>query len=138
MLPNTDLTAQYVLPSGSIVAVKNGAEIQVGDVLGRIPQASSKTRDITGGLPRVADLFEARKTKDPAILAEATGAVSFGKETKGKQRVIITDSEGEQYETLVPKWRHITVFEGEVQAQNLSTARTQQLLRQPDEHADPN
>jgi len=72
MLPNTDLTAQYVLPSGSIVAVKNGAEIQVGDVLGRIPQASSKTRDITGGLPRVADLFEARKTKDPAILAEAT------------------------------------------------------------------
>jgi DNA-directed RNA polymerase subunit beta' len=113
MLPNTDLTAQYVLPSGSIVAVKNGAEIQVGDVLGRIPQASSKTRDITGGLPRVADLFEARKTKDPAILAEATGAVSFGKETKGKQRVIITDSEGEQYETLVPKWRHITVFEGE-------------------------
>jgi len=113
MLPNTDLTAQYVLPSGSIVAVKNGAEIHVGDVLGRIPQASSKTRDITGGLPRVADLFEARKTKDPAILAEATGAVSFGKETKGKQRVIITDSEGEQYETLVPKWRHITVFEGE-------------------------
>jgi len=113
MLPNTDLVAQYVLPSGSIVAVKNGAEIQVGDVLGRIPQASSKTRDITGGLPRVADLFEARKTKDPAILAEATGAVSFGKETKGKQRVVITDSEGEQYETLVPKWRHITVFEGE-------------------------
>ncbi|MDT8425327.1 MAG: DNA-directed RNA polymerase subunit beta' [Methyloprofundus sp.] len=113
MLPNTDLAAQYVLPSGSIVAVKNGAEIHVGDVLGRIPQASSKTRDITGGLPRVADLFEARKTKDPAILAEATGAVSFGKETKGKQRVIITDSEGEQYETLVPKWRHITVFEGE-------------------------
>ncbi len=113
MLPNTDLVAQYVLPSGSIVAAKNGAEIQVGDVLGRIPQASSKTRDITGGLPRVADLFEARKTKDPAILAEATGAVSFGKETKGKQRVVITDSEGEQYETLVPKWRHITVFEGE-------------------------
>jgi len=113
MLPNTDLAAQYVLPSGSIVAAKNGAEIQVGDVLGRIPQASSKTRDITGGLPRVADLFEARKTKDPAILAEATGAVSFGKETKGKQRVVITDSEGEQYETLVPKWRHITVFEGE-------------------------
>ncbi|MCK5353477.1 MAG: DNA-directed RNA polymerase subunit beta', partial [Methyloprofundus sp.] len=71
------------------------------------------TRDITGGLPRVADLFEARKTKDPAILAEATGAISFGKETKGKQRIVITDSEGEQYETLVPKWRHITVFEGE-------------------------
>jgi DNA-directed RNA polymerase subunit beta' len=82
-------------------------------VLARIPQESSKTRDITGGLPRVADLFEARKTKDPAILAEATGMVAFGKETKGKQRVIITDSEGEQFETLIPKWRHITVFEGE-------------------------
>jgi len=113
MLPNTELVAQYVLPSGSIVAVKNGAEIQVGDVLGRIPQESSKTRDITGGLPRVADLFEARKTKDPAILAEATGAIAFGKETKGKQRIVITDSDGEQYETLIPKWRHITVFEGE-------------------------
>lgn len=113
MLPNTKLAAQYVLPAGSVVAVKNGAEIQVGDVLGRIPQESSKTRDITGGLPRVADLFEARKTKDPAILAEATGAVTFGKETKGKQRIVITDSEGEQYETLIPKWRHITVFEGE-------------------------
>ena len=113
MLPNTDMAAQYVLPAGSIVAVKNGGEIQVGDVLARIPQESSKTRDITGGLPRVADLFEARKTKDPAILAEATGAISFGKETKGKQRIVITDSEGEQYETLVPKWRHITVFEGE-------------------------
>ncbi|NOQ35096.1 MAG: DNA-directed RNA polymerase subunit beta' [Methylococcaceae bacterium] len=113
MLPNTQMAAQYVLPSGSIVAVKDGAETLVGDVLGRIPQASSKTRDITGGLPRVADLFEARKTKDPAILAEATGAIAFGKETKGKQRIVITDSEGEQYETLVPKWRHITVFEGE-------------------------
>lgn len=113
MLPNTDLVAQYVLPAGSIVAVKNGEEIHVGDVLGRIPQESSKTRDITGGLPRVADLFEARKTKDPAILAEATGVISFGKETKGKQRIVITDSAGEQYETLVPKWRHITVFEGE-------------------------
>ncbi|NOR81087.1 MAG: DNA-directed RNA polymerase subunit beta', partial [Methyloprofundus sp.] len=113
MLPNTEMAAQYVLPAGSIVAVKNGAEIQVGDVLARIPQESSKTRDITGGLPRVADLFEARKTKDPAILAEATGAIAFGKETKGKQRIVITDSEGEQYETLVPKWRHITVFEGE-------------------------
>jgi DNA-directed RNA polymerase subunit beta' len=85
----------------------------VGDVLARIPQESSKTRDITGGLPRVADLFEARKTKDPAILAETSGTISFGKETKGKQRVIITDSAGEQVETLIPKWRHITVFEGE-------------------------
>jgi len=112
-LPNTDQAAQYILPGGAIIAVKNGGEILVGDVIARIPQESSKTRDITGGLPRVADLFEARKTKDPAILAEETGVISFGKETKGKQRIVITDTEGEQYETLVPKWRHITVFEGE-------------------------
>jgi len=112
-LPNTDIPAQYFLPAGAIAEIKDGGQVRVGDVLARIPQESSKTRDITGGLPRVADLFEARKTKDPAILAEATGMISFGKETKGKQRVVITDSEGEQYETLIPKWRHITVFEGE-------------------------
>ena len=112
-LPGTDIPAQYFLPAGAIVNIKDGGEVHIGDVLARIPQESSKTRDITGGLPRVADLFEARKTKDPAILAEATGIVSFGKETKGKQRIVITDSEGEQYETLIPKWRHITVFEGE-------------------------
>jgi len=112
-LPGTDVSAQYFLPAGAIVGIKNGGGVNVGDVLARIPQESSKTRDITGGLPRVADLFEARKTKDPAILAEATGTISFGKETKGKQRIVITDSLGEQFETLVPKWRHITVFEGE-------------------------
>ncbi len=112
-LPGTDIPAQYFLPTGAIAGIKDGSEVKVGDVLARIPQESSKTRDITGGLPRVADLFEARKTKDPAILAEATGMISFGKETKGKQRVVITSSEGEQYETLIPKWRHITVFEGE-------------------------
>ncbi|WP_341326289.1 DNA-directed RNA polymerase subunit beta' [Methylotuvimicrobium sp. KM2] len=112
-LPGTEIPAQYFLPTGAIVSIKDGHEVKVGDVLARIPQESSKTRDITGGLPRVADLFEARKTKDPAILAETTGTISFGKETKGKQRVIITDASGEQYETLVPKWRHITVFEGE-------------------------
>lgn len=112
-LPDTDVPAQYFLPAGAIVGIKDGGDVNVGDVLAKIPQESSKTRDITGGLPRVADLFEARKTKDPAILAEATGTVSFGKETKGKQRIIITDSSGNLYEILVPKWRHITVFEGE-------------------------
>ena len=112
-LPGTEIPAQYFLPTGAIVGTKDGGEVKVGDVLARIPQESSKTRDITGGLPRVADLFEARKTKDPAILAETSGTVSFGKETKGKQRVIITDSTGEQVETLISKWRHITVFEGE-------------------------
>jgi DNA-directed RNA polymerase subunit beta' len=85
----------------------------VGDVIARIPQASSKTRDITGGLPRVADLFEARKPKDPAILAERSGTVSYGKETKGKRRLIITAEGGDKYEELIPKWRHLNVFEGE-------------------------
>mgnify|MGYP006275205497 CR=1 FL=1 len=112
-LPSTEIPAQYFLPAGAIVGIKDEGEVKIGDVLARIPQESSKTRDITGGLPRVADLFEARKTKDPAILAEASGTVSFGKETKGKQRVTITDSSGEPFETLIPKWRHITVFEGE-------------------------
>jgi DNA-directed RNA polymerase subunit beta' len=78
-----------------------------------LPQESSKTRDITGGLPRVADLFEARKPKESSILADFSGIISFGKETKGKQRLVITDDEGEQHEILVPKWRNILVFEGE-------------------------
>jgi DNA-directed RNA polymerase subunit beta' len=109
----TDIPAHYFLPPGSVVSFEDSAQVQVGDVLARIRQESSKTRDITGGLPRVADLFEARKPKDPAILAEATGTVSFGKDTKGKQRLIITDADGEQHEELIPKWRHVNVFEGE-------------------------
>ncbi len=112
-IPSTDIAAQYFLPSGAIVGIRDGDVVEVGDVLARIPQESSKTRDITGGLPRVADLFEARKTKDPAILAEATGTISFGKETKGKRRIVITDATGVQHEAMIPKWRHVTVFEGE-------------------------
>ena len=111
--PGTSIPAAYFLPAGALVLVEDGAEVRVGDILARIPQESSKTRDITGGLPRVADLFEARKPKEPAILAEVAGTVSFGKDTKGKQRLIITDSEGAQNEVLVPKWRNVTVFEGE-------------------------
>jgi DNA-directed RNA polymerase subunit beta' len=88
-------------------------KVSVGDVIARIPQESSKTRDITGGLPRVADLFEARKPKEQAILAERSGTVSFGKETKGKRRLVITPEEGEKYEELIPKWRQLNVFEGE-------------------------
>ncbi len=109
----TNIPAHYMLPGGAFVNVEDGATIQVGDVIARIPQESSKNRDITGGLPRVADLFEARKPKEPAVLAEMTGTVSFGKETKGKKRLVITDDKGETLETLIPKFRHINVFEGE-------------------------
>ena len=111
--PGTGAPAQYVLSPGAIIVVEDGKDVGVGDVLARLPQESSKTRDITGGLPRVADLFEARKPKESSILAEVSGAVSFGRDTKGKQRLIITDDEGNQSEVLVPKWRHIVVFEGE-------------------------
>ena len=112
-LPGTDIPAAYFLPAGAIVSLQDGAAVGVGDVVARIPQETSKTRDITGGLPRVADLFEARKPKEPAILAERTGVVSFGKDTKGKQRLLITDKESDQHEELIPKWRHVIVFEGE-------------------------
>jgi DNA-directed RNA polymerase subunit beta' len=112
-LAGTEIPAQYFLPAGAIVNVEEGIQVEVGDVLARIPQASTKTRDITGGLPRVAELFEARKPKDPAVLAEISGTVRFGKETKGKQRLVITDTEGDEYEELIPKWRQVTVFEGE-------------------------
>jgi len=112
-LADTDLDAQYFLPAGAIVGLEDGASVAVGDVIARIPQESSKTRDITGGLPRVADLFEARKPKEPAVLAERSGTVGFGKDTKGKQRVIITGKDGEAHEELIPKWRHVTIFEGE-------------------------
>jgi DNA-directed RNA polymerase subunit beta' len=110
---NTDISAVYALPAGAIISMSDGAKISVGDVIARIPQESSKTRDITGGLPRVADLFEARKPKEAAIMAEYTGTVSFGKETKGKRRLVITDDAGESMEELIPKWRHLNVFEGE-------------------------
>ena len=109
----TSIPAHYMLPGGAFVNVEDGAAIKVGDVLARIPQESSKNRDITGGLPRVADLFEARKPKEPAILAEMTGTISFGKETKGKKRLVITNTDEESNETLIPKFRHINVFEGE-------------------------
>jgi DNA-directed RNA polymerase subunit beta' len=96
-----------------LVAVEDGKQVTIGEVVARIPHESSKTRDITGGLPRVADLFEARKPKEPAILAETSGTISFGKDTKGKQRLIIRAEHAEEFETLIPKWRHVGVFEGE-------------------------
>ncbi len=103
----------YFMPANAIINLIDGAKVAVGDVLARIPQATGKTGDITGGLPRVADLFEARKPKEPSIMAEATGTVHFGKETKGKQRLVITREDGTTYEELIPKWRQINVFEGE-------------------------
>ncbi len=109
----TEISAHYILPPGAIISLSDGNAVDVGDVIARIPQESSKTRDITGGLPRVADLFEARKPKEPAVLAEQTGTVSFGKDTKGKERLVITNEEGESTEVLIPKWRQINVFEGE-------------------------
>ena len=112
-IPGTDLPAQYLLPPRSVVNLQHGAAVGVGDVVAKIPQEASKTRDITGGLPRVADLFEARKPKDPAVLAEKSGVISFGKDTKGKQRLIIKGPDGEEHEELIPKYRQIIVFEGE-------------------------
>lgn len=112
-LPDTKVPAQYLLPVGAILNLEDGAKVGVGDVIARIPQETSKTRDITGGLPRVADVLEGRKPKDPAIRAEITGVVSFGKETKEKRRLMITSKKDTVYEALIPKWRHISVFEGE-------------------------
>jgi DNA-directed RNA polymerase subunit beta' len=113
-LSGSDNPVNVTFQLGYIITVSDGQEINVGDVIARIPQESSKTRDITGGLPRVAELFEARAPKDAGVLAEITGTVSFGKDTKGKQRLVITDSEGEAQEFLILKDKHITVHDGQV------------------------
>jgi DNA-directed RNA polymerase subunit beta' len=119
-LAGTNVPAHYSLPAKSILSLTNGGDIGIGDVIARIPQEGSKTRDITGGLPRVADLFEARRPKESSILAEISGTVSFGKETKGKRRLVITPTDGQplpdgstHYEALIPKYRSFSVFEGE-------------------------
>ncbi|MDO9008606.1 MAG: DNA-directed RNA polymerase subunit beta', partial [Thiobacillus sp.] len=102
-----DTLVNITFQIGSIITVKDGQDVLVGDVLARIPQESSKTRDITGGLPRVAELFEARIPKDAGILAEVTGTVSFGKDTKGKQRLVITEVDGVAHEYLITKEKHV-------------------------------
>lgn len=112
-IAGTNVPAQYYLPADAIINFEDGQKVGVGDVIARIPQERTKTRDITGGLPRVADLFEARKPKDSAVMAEISGVVNFGKETKGKRRLLITESENVSHEELIPKWRNISVFEGE-------------------------
>jgi DNA-directed RNA polymerase subunit beta' len=113
-LATGDQPVNITFQLGSIITVKDGQDVAVGEVLARIPQETSKTRDITGGLPRVAELFEARAPKDAGTLAEVTGTVSFGKDTKGKQRLVITDMEGVAHEYLIPKDKHVTAHDGQV------------------------
>ncbi|SPJ33992.1 DNA-directed RNA polymerase subunit beta' [Kushneria phyllosphaerae] len=112
-LPGSNTPVQYMLPGNAIVSVDDGSAIGIGEVVARIPVEASGNKDITGGLPRVADLFEARKPKEASVLAEATGTITFGKETKGKRRLMITPADGDPIEMLIPKWRQIGVFEGE-------------------------
>ncbi|OGT69268.1 MAG: DNA-directed RNA polymerase subunit beta' [Gammaproteobacteria bacterium RIFCSPHIGHO2_12_FULL_45_9] len=113
LLSGGKVPAHYFLLEGTVLNKEDGAPVAVGDIIARIPQETSKTRDITGGLPRVADLFEARRPKDAAILAEISGIVTFGKDTKDKGRLIITAPDGVVHEELIPKWRRLNVFEGE-------------------------
>ncbi|MBZ0107011.1 MAG: DNA-directed RNA polymerase subunit beta' [Sulfuricella denitrificans] len=113
-IAGTDLHVNVTFHVGSIITVKNGQDVNVGEVLARIPQETSKTRDITGGLPRVAELFEARSPKDAGLLAEVTGTISFGKDTKGKQRLVITDLDGSPNEYLIAKDKHVTAHDGQV------------------------
>ncbi len=112
-LPNSEIFARYTLPVNSIISVEEGDVIKPGTIVGKIPRETSKTKDITGGLPRVAELFEVRKPKEPAIISEIDGRVSFGKELKGKRRVVIVPEYGEPQEYLVPKSKHIIVHEGD-------------------------
>ena len=113
-IPGTDHSVTIAFPVGSLIQIRDGQDLMPGEVMARIPVEGQKTRDITGGLPRVAELFEARTPKDKGTLAEMTGTVSFGKETKGKVRLQITDPEGKVYEELVPKEKNIVVHEGQV------------------------
>ena len=116
-LEGADNSVNVTFQLGYIITVADNQEVKVGDILARIPQESSKTRDITGGLPRVAELFEARSPKDAGILAENTGTVSFGKDTKGKQRLVITNEDGESKEFLIPKDKHVTAHDGQIVTQ---------------------
>jgi len=110
----TDHSVAITFQVGSLITVKDGQQVAVGEVLARIPQESAKTRDITGGLPRVAELFEARSPKDAGMLAEVTGTVSFGKDTKGKQRLVITEPDGTAHEYLILKDKHVMAHDGQV------------------------
>ncbi len=112
-LPNSTAMARYSLPVGTVIIVSDGDEVKPGMVIGKIPRETTKTKDITGGLPRVAELFEVRKPKELAVITEIDGRVSFGKELKGKKRVVITPDIGEPKEYLIPKGKHVAVHEGD-------------------------
>jgi DNA-directed RNA polymerase subunit beta' len=113
-IAGTETPVNITFPIHAVITVKDGQDVGVGEDLARIPQETSKTRDITGGLPRVAELFEARSPKDAGVLAAVTGTVSFGKDTKGKQRLVITDLDGVSHEFLIPKDKHVLVHDGQV------------------------
>ncbi|WP_237173207.1 DNA-directed RNA polymerase subunit beta' [Paracandidimonas lactea] len=113
-IAGTEHAVSISFPVGALITVRDGQQVNVGEVLARIPQESQKTRDITGGLPRVAELFEARSPKDAGMLADVTGTVSFGKDTKGKQRLVITDMDGVSHEFLIPKEKQVLVHDGQV------------------------
>jgi len=112
-LPN-GTQARYMLPVGANISVVEGAELHSGAILAKIPRETTKTKDITGGLPRVAELFEARKPKELAVISEIDGVVSYGKDSKGKRKIIVTPEIGEPAEYLIPKGKHISVHEGDV------------------------
>jgi len=112
-ISNSNIEARYLLPVGAILTVGEGDAVKAGDIVAKIPRETTKTKDITGGLPRVAELFEARKPKETAVISEIDGLVSFGKDTKGKRKVIVTPETGEPKEYLIPKGKHISVREGD-------------------------
>ncbi len=112
-VPGTKVASRYVLPVGAILTANEGDTVKAGDIVAKIPRETTKTKDITGGLPRVAELFEARKPKETAVISEIDGIVSFGKDTKGKRKVVVSPETGDEKEYLIPKGKHISVREGD-------------------------
>ena len=112
-IPGTNSVARHLLSVGVNIVVSEGEEVRSGDILAKIPRETTKTKDITGGLPRVAELFEARKPKDFAVISEIDGTVTFGKDAKGKRKIIVTPEIGEEKEYLIAKGKHISVQEGD-------------------------
>jgi len=112
-IPGTNSVARYLLPIGANIVVSEGGKVKAGDIVAKIPRETTKTKDITGGLPRVAELFEARKPREFAVISEIDGTVSYGKDAKGKRKIVITPDVGEEKEYLIPKGKHVSVQEGD-------------------------